>query len=319
MKAAMLGTIVSAVCAITGVASAQNAFPERPVEVTIPFSPGDTDNMLRPFVERMGNVLGKPVVFQYKPGAGGAIGARDVATRKPDGYALIGTSPGSIVVAPLITANIAYSLKSFAPVAALSEGGLLMVVQASSPWKTLGDLVAHAKAHPDKITFSTSGAKGITHMLGEAFASAANIKLTHIPYKGSAEAIVGLLGGQIDMASTAIGPALGHIRTGDLRPLAVFADERLKALPDVPTVREAGYDVGHATLYGLLAPAGTPRDVIDKLYGAAKVVAQEHEAEITRSLAPMGAQIHVLGPDEYTTYLAEQDSMYSAAAADLKN
>ena len=296
---------------------AADAFPVKPIQLVIPFAPGDTDNMLRPFVEKMGEFLGQPVVLSYKPGAGGGVGAGQVATSKPDGYTLVGTSPGSIVVVPLANKDIRYTPESFTPVAALSEGGLMLVVPASAPWKTMKDLVEHSKKNPGKVTFTSSGAMGITHLLAEIFAKEAGVKWSHIPYQGSAPAITALLGGHVDMASTAIAPAQSHIKAGTLRPLAVFGDTRLKAYPDVPTLKELGYNVGSPTLYGISAPKGTPREVVDALYAAAKKATDKYNDAIAANLNLFGAEIRLLGPDEYAAYLKSQNQLFSSALKTL--
>ncbi|MVW77684.1 tripartite tricarboxylate transporter substrate binding protein [Bordetella sp. 02P26C-1] len=297
--------------AATGALAATD-FPVRPIQVVIPFQPGDTDNMLRPFLERMNEFLKQPMVLQYKPGAGGGVGAGAVATSAPDGYTLVGTSPGSIVVVPLANEEVKYTPEDFTPVAALSEGGLMIVVPSSSRWKSVDDLVKYSKSHPETITFTSSGALGITHLLAEAFTNTAGVKWRHIPYKGSAPAITALLGGHVDMASTAIAPAQAHIQAGTLRPLAVFGETRLKAYPDVPTLKELGYDIGSPTYYGISAPKGTPPEVVNKIYEAAKQVSDKYGDEIAKNLATFGAQPMVLGPQEYKDYLQGQKALFSA-------
>ena len=292
-------------------------FPSRPIQLVIPFAPGDTDNMLRPFVEKMGEFLGQPVVLNYKPGAGGGVGAGFVATSKPDGYTLVGTSPGSIVVVPLANKDIRYSPDSFIPVAALSEGGLMLVVASSSPWKNLRELVEQSRKEPDKLTYSSSGSMGITHLLGEIFNKEAAIKWNHIPFPGSAPAITALLGGHVDIASTAIGPAQSHLKAGTLRALAVFGDTRLKAYPDVPTLKELGYKVGSPVLYGISAPKGTPKAVVDALYSAAKKAAEKYHDPIETNLGLFAAEIRLLGPDEYSAYLKRQNQLFSGAIKTL--
>jgi len=298
-------------------AKAAENFPSKPIQLVIPFAPGDTDNMLRPFVEKMGEFLGQPVVLNYKPGAGGGVGAGFVATSKPDGYTLVGTSPGSIVVVPLANKDIRYTPDSFTPVAALAEGGLMLVVPASSPWKNMKDLVEHSRKNPGKVTFTSSGAMGITHLLAEIFGKQAGIKWSHIPYQGSAPAITALLGGHVDMASTAIAPAQSHIKAGTLRPLAIFGTTRLKAYPEVPTLKELGYNVGSPTLYGISAPKGTPKEVVDALYAAAKKATDKYHDSIASNLTLFGAEIRLLGPDEYAAYLKNQNQLFTSAIKTL--
>lgn len=288
-------------------------FPNKPIQLVIPFAPGDTDNMLRPFTDKMGEFLGQPVVLNFKPGAGGGVGAGQVATSKADGYTLVGSSPGSIVVVPLANKDIKYSPESFTPVAALSEGGFMLVVAQASPWKNMKDVVEHSKKNPGKVSFSSSGFMGITHLLGEIFTKEAAIKWNHIPFAGSAPAIVALLGGHVDLASTAIGPAQAHIKAGSLRPLAVLGDTRLGAYPEVATLKELGYKVGSPVLYGISAPKGTPKEVVNALYAAVKKTSEKYNEQIAASLGVLGAEIKVLGPDEYAAYLKNQNQLFSAA------
>ena len=296
---------------------AAQTFPVKPIQLVIPFAPGDTDNMLRPFVEKMAEFLGQPVVLNYKPGAGGGVGAGFVAASTPDGYTLVGTSPGSIVVVPLANKDVRYTPESFAPIAALAEGGLMLVVASNSQWKTVKDLVENSKKNPGKITFTSSGALGITHLLAEIFSKEAGVKWTHIPYQGSAPAITALLGGHVDMASTAIAPAQAHIKAGTLRPLAVFGDTRLKAYPEVPTLKELGYNVGSPVLYGISAPKGTPKEVVDAIYAAAQKATEKYNDQIAGNLTLLGAQINLLGPEQYAAYLKTQNQMFAGAVKTL--
>ena len=293
-------------------ARAADSFPTRAIQLVIPFAPGDTDAMLRPFADRMGEFLGQPVVLNYKPGAGGGVGAGVVANSKPDGYTLVGTSPGSIVVVPLANKDIQYTPESFTPIASLAEGAMLLVVNSSSPWKNMKELVEYSKKNPGTITFSSSGALGITHLLAEIFAKEAGINWRHIPYQGSGPAITALLGGHVTMSATAIAPAQAHMKAGTLRPMAVFGDNRMKAFPDVPTLKELGYNVGSPTLYGISAPKGTPKEVVDALYAASKKVVEKYGDSIAASLALLGAEPRLLGPAEYATYLKTQNQLFSA-------
>lgn len=309
---------VGATLLATSPASAQ-AFPNKPIQLVIPFAPGDTDQMLRPFVDKMGEFLGQPIVMNYKPGAGGGVGAGSVAASKADGYTIVGSSPGSLVVVPLANKEVKYTTDSFQPIAALSEGALMLVVPAASPYKNIKDLVEQAKKAPGKITFTSSGALGITHLLAEIFSQDAGIKLSHIPYQGSAPAITALLGGHVDMASTAIAPAQAHIKAGTLRPLAVFSDKRLKAYPDVPTLREMGYKLGSPTLYGILAPKDTPKEVVDALHGAARKVVEKYGDQVAQTLSTMGAEVNLLSPDEYGAYLKNQAQLFSTGIRTLTN
>ena len=298
-------------------AQAAEPFPTKSIQIVIPFAPGDTDNMLRPFLDKMGEFLGQPVILTYKAGAGGGVGAGMVATSKPDGYTLVGTSQGSIVVVPLFNKEVKYTTESFAPIASLSEGGFMLLVRSDSQWKNLKELIEYSKQNPKKINFTTSGAMGVTHLLAEIFANEAGVQWTHIPEKGSGPAVTALLGGHVEMTSSAVAPALAHIRAGTLRPLATFGENRLKAFPDVPTFKELGYKIASPGYYGISAPAGTPPEVVDAIYQAAKKATDKYQKQIGENLGGFGAEIKLLPPKEYAEYLASQKKLFSDAKKNL--
>ena len=318
----MKKTLLTAAIALTASlfslsAPAAEPFPTKSIQVVIPFAPGDTDNMLRPFLDKMGEFLGQPVILTYKAGAGGGVGAGMVATSKPDGYTLVGTSQGSIVVVPLFNKEVKYTTESFAPIASLSEGGFMLLVRSDSQWKNLKELIDYSKKNPKKINFTTSGAMGVTHLLAEIFANEAGVQWTHIPEKGSGPAVTALLGGHVEMTSSAVAPALSHIRAGTLRPLATFGENRLKAFPDVPTFKELGYKIASPGYYGISAPAGTPPEVVDAIYQAAKKATDKYQKQIGENLGGFGAEIKLLPPKEYAEYLASQKKLFSDAKKNL--
>lgn len=315
--------ILSVLGGILSLFSAQSVaadkFPVKPVQVIIPFQPGDTDNLLRPFVERMGEFLGQPVSLVYKPGAAGAVGAGFVATSKPDGYVLVGTSHSSVSVVPLTNKQVAYSLDSFEPVACLVESGSLIVVLSSSPWQTFQDLIDASKKAPGKITFTSSGTFGTNHLIPEGLAKEAGVKWNHIPSQGSGPAITATLGGHVNMASTAVAPAAPHIKAGTLRPLAAYGNKRLQAFPDVPTLQELGYSIASPSYYGLLAPKGTPKAVVDKIYAAAQKAVETYNGQISTRLEPFGVEIKLMNPEDYKTWLKGQSALFSGILKSMGN
>lgn len=294
---------------LPALASAQ-AYPNQPIQVVSPFAPGSTDQMLRPYLEKLPEFLGQPAVLSYKPGAGGAVGAGFVAASKPDGYTLVGTSIGSIVLGPLANKDAKFGLESFVPVAAVAEGNLLLVVPAKSPFKTLKELVDYSKQNPGKLSYSSSGALGITHILTEILAKEAGVRWTHVAFQGSGPGVTALLGGHVDIAGTTAGPVQAHIKAGTLRPLAVFGDARMKAFPEVPTLRELGFNVASPVVYGLLAPKGTPQAVVDSLYGALVKVQAKYGDAIATNLAVSGAEPRLMNPREYERHLQTQQKIY---------
>ena len=297
--------------------SQAQSYPRQTVQLISPFAPGSTDMMLRPFAEKMAEFIGQPVVVSYKPGAGGTVGAAFVANSKPDGYTLVGTSIGSIVLGPLASKDVKFNLDSFVPVAAVAEGSLILVVPSSSTYRTMKDLVDYSKKNPGKVSYSSSGTMGAVHVLTEVAAKEAGVKWNHIAFQGSGPGVTALLGGHVDMSSSSAGPVQAHIKAGTLMPLAVYGETRMRAYPDVPTLKELGYNVASPIVYGLLAPKGTPKEVIDVLYDGLKKVAAKYRAEIETNLAVSGAEIRLMSPDEYLAHLRSQQKLYSDAVQAL--
>jgi len=293
--------------------AAEKKFPTKPITVIIPFQPGDTDNNLRPFTDKMAQYLGQPLNFVYKPGASGSIGAGYVGkVAEPDGYTLVGSQQSSLVLVPLTQKGVPYTWKDFAPVCGLAGGYNVIAVQSKARWKNIQEFLAEAKQNPGKISYSSgSGALGITTLAAEAFFKEAGVKLNLIPAQGSGPAVVAILGGHTDAVSSQITPAFPHIQAGTLRPLVVSTDKRVQALPDVPTSVELGYKVSVPSLYGLLAPKGTPKEVVEAIALAAKKAAEEHKAAIEASLSKSGMGIHYTGPEGFAQFLKSQNDYWT--------
>ncbi len=297
--------------------SAEKKFPTKPITVVIGFAPGDTDNILRPFVEKMPEYLGQPMTFVYKPGAAGSLGAGFVASSKPDGYTLVGTSQSSITVVPHSQKDVGYTWESFAPVCYVAEALYLFAVKADSPWKTMKDFVADARKEPGKLTYSSSGAFGLPHIGGEMVAKAAGMKLKYIPSTGSTPAVTAVLGGHVDAVSTPATPVFAHIQAGTMRALAVFTKDRSPFLADTPTFLEMGYPVSLDVITGFLAPKGTPKDIVDTIASAAQKVAQDHKAFVVERLGNQGQKLRYGGPADYTAALRGYNETFSKVIKDL--
>jgi tripartite-type tricarboxylate transporter receptor subunit TctC len=258
--------------------SALALYPERIVKIVVPFAPGGgTDVIARTLAQEMARDLGVSVVIENKPGAGTIIGTQAVAASEPDGYTLLmGTFANA--VNPSLQAKLPYDAhKDFAAIALVARSFNIVVVNPKSPIKSIADLIAAAKADPDKLTYGTFGTGTSAHLAGELFKSMAKVGLTTVPYKGAAPAITDLIGGQIQLMFTTVASAASLIEGGQLRALAVTSAERSPAFPQLPTVAEAGVP-GYAaeSWYGLFAPAKTPADVIARLNkSAAKAVQSE--------------------------------------------
>ena len=291
--------------------AAEKKYPIRPIQVVVAYSPGSTDTYLRPITEKLPEYLGQPLSFVYKPGAGGSVGASFVAKSRADGYTLFGVSAGPVIVGPLTKEELDFTLDSFTPLCNYIRAPVGVAVKAESPIKTIKDLVEAAKASPGKLTYSTAGAFGATHLYMEMFCKEAGIKWTYIPSQGSGPTITALLGGHVNVASTAIAPALPHLRAGTLRALAVYRPTRMRALPDAPTLKELGYPIHSSSPYGILAPKDTPKEVVDTIYQAAKKVVDNHRDFLSERLDKLGAEIGLESPEEYTAHLARQYELFS--------
>lgn len=243
------------------------SYPTRPVRFILPFpAGGPTDLLGRIMGQKLAAQLGQPVVPENRPGAGGNVGTDYASKQAPDGYAIVLASP-SLAISPSLYKKLGYDpVKDFAPISMVAHIPNVLLVHPSVPAKTLKELVQLAKANPGKLNFGSGGLGTSNHLGSELFKSLAGVNIVHVPYKGSNEAMVGMMGGHVDMVVIGVPPTLPHIKAGRVRPLAVLAAERLPYLPDVPTAREAGIPNFEVTTWYVLAvPAGTPREIIGRL------------------------------------------------------
>jgi len=276
---ALFMAVVLALTLLGAEASAQEAYPSKPITLVVPFPPGGVaDIVARPAADALGRVLGAPVVIENKAGAGGGIGMAYVAKAKPDGYTLL-LALSSISILPeadkIIGRPPMYQLDQRVPIARLTADPTVLAVRADSPWKTLQEFVADAKKRPGAISYGSSGNYGTMHVPMEMFASDAGIKLLHVPYTGAGPAVVGLLGGNIDAVASGPSTVIQHVKAGTVRVLASWGDHRLVSLPDVPTLSESGFNAVFFQWSGLFAPAGTPAPVLAKLRDAARITASD--------------------------------------------
>ncbi|AVP58622.1 tripartite tricarboxylate transporter substrate binding protein BugE [Pulveribacter suum] len=278
LRRTLLSTLAAcaAAAAFAPLANAQAGdYPSRPIKLIVPFAPGgSTDMVARMLADKMTQVLGQPVVVDNRGGAGGSIGADAIAKSAPDGYTIGMATVSTHGANPAIYARLPYdAVKDFAPITNVMSVPSVFVVHPGVPAKTMAEFIALAKARPGKYTFASPGAGSLGHANIENFMNLAGIDLLHIPYKGAGQAITDALGGQVDAMTDNLPSTLSNIQSGKLRPLAVLALKRSPVLPDVPTYSELGYPgMGDGGWFGLVAPAGTPRPIIDKLNAAAHQV-----------------------------------------------
>jgi tripartite-type tricarboxylate transporter receptor subunit TctC len=308
---------IAALLACFAAAAFAQPYPSKPIRVIVPFAPGgNVDITARLVAPALAEILGQPVVVENKPGAGGTIGADFVAKSPPDGYTLLMGSNSTFSVAPsLYPKNPYHPLRDFAPVTMIATAPFVLVVNPALPAKDARELVALAKASPGKLTMSSAGTGSSNHLVGELFQEISGARFTHIPYKGSGQALTDLMGGQVNLHFDQITSAASHIQAGKLRALMVTAPARVPMLPDVPTAAEAGYPSFEATnVTGLIAPAGTPREVIDKLNAATqKVIAQP---AIRERFAGIGAEATGGTPEQFGNYIRDDFSKWTRIVKD---
>jgi tripartite-type tricarboxylate transporter receptor subunit TctC len=254
-------------------------FPSRPINIVAPFPPGgQADLMARPTAAAMEKILKSPVVVVNKTGAAGAVGMSFVANSKPDGYTLL-MALSSISIIPeadkLFDRKPAYTMDQLVPVGLISADPTIFVVRADRPWKSVKEFVEDAKKRPEGIAYSSSGIYGTLHMAMEMFVYSAGIKLKHVPYNGAAPALTSLLGHHVDCMAVAPAVALPHIKAGKLRPLAGWGEKRVAVLPEVPTLKELGYDAEFYIWAGLFAPRGMPEPIMKKLRDTVRAAVQD--------------------------------------------
>ena len=282
---------IVAALAFAVVTAAGAQYPNKPIKLIVPFPPaGSTDISARALAGKLGERLGQPVIIENKPGAGGNIGSDVAAKAAPDGYTLVVGTVGTHAINSGLYSKMPYDpIKDFAPVVLLSTTPNVLVVPPSFPANSVQDVIRLAKAKPGELTFASSGAGTSIHLSGEMFKSMAGIDMTHIPYKGSAPMLIDLLSAQVNMAFDNLSASMVHIKAGKLRALATTGAKRAPALPDLPTVSEAGLPGYEATSWNAIyAPAGTPKEIIDKLNRESNVVLQSPETR--RYFAEQGAE-----------------------------
>jgi tripartite-type tricarboxylate transporter receptor subunit TctC len=292
------------------------AYPAKPVRIIVPFAPGGVDVTARIVADRLTAALGQPFIVENRPGAGGSVGAKMVASSEPDGHTLMFSTPGPVVVSPVMNRNAGYdAVKSFAPVAIVSQSPLLLVVHPAVPAKTVKELVAYAKANPGKVHFPSPGFGTQPHLVGEMFKSMTGLDIVHVPYRGSAPAITDLLAGQMQIYFDNFANVLQHIESGRLRALAVTGDARNPQLPDVATMEEGGYGGIAATYWnGMLAPAGTPAAVVARLNAAVNQALAT--PEVRAALVKLGSAPRTATPQEFATFIATESERWGKVVRD---
>lgn len=316
----ILATAAAAMALVGGtVAQAQGKYPERTITIVVPSAPGgSTDFTARLIAEPLSRALGQAVVVDNKAGASGNIGNQHVAKAKPDGYTLLLAYSGYQVGNPHLFKKAGWDpIKDFTPVAMLTRASQVVAARANLPVNNLRELVAYAKAHPDKLNYASSGNGSIQHIAGELFKQMTGTSLTHVPYKGAGPAVQDLLGGQVDLFFTTPASVVSHIKADKLKGLAVTSSARLSSLPQVPTTRES--DLKDFTLdswFALYAPAGTPNDIVQQINTEiAKILASP---DVKKKAEDAGTLVDHMGPAQLGEYTRKELAYWGRVIQDAK-
>jgi tripartite-type tricarboxylate transporter receptor subunit TctC len=293
------------------------SYPDKPIRFILPQAPGGVHDLLgRIIAQKLSEELGQAVICENRAGSGGNVGTTVAANARPDGYTIVLVS-AALSYSPSLYKKLNYDpIRDFAPISLVADVPVALLIQPSRPFKTLKELVEYAKANPGKLNFGSGGIGSANHLHVELFKNLTKINIVNVAYKGAGPALTGLMGGEIDLMMTAFPSALPHIQTGKLKALAVMSPERLQSLPDVPTAREAGIDnFNVSTWYGILAPAGTPNGIINRLSAAwSKVVKMPDTIAMLQKagLEPLSGT-----PDQFSEYLKAEVARWSKIIKDV--
>ena len=308
--------LIGLIAPLVGVAASRPAcaqsFPSRPITLIVPFAPGGSTSVVARIVaERLGDVLGQNIIVDNRPGAGGTLAARAFVSSPADGYNLLLGYSGTIAIGPTLYPKAGFDpRRDFAPIGLIGSAPAILVVHPDLKVGSVAELIARAKAAPGSIEYGSAGVGTVTHIAGELFNRMARVKIVHVPYKGSGPVLNDLLGGHIKMSFTPIPAVHGHLEAGTLQALAVTSAARSPLLLDVPTVAESGLPGYEAVLhYGLLAPAGTPRPIVERLNAALREALRS--PDLLNRLAQDGADPLPSSPDEYAADIDADERKWS--------
>ena len=307
----------TALPALSRVASAQ-AYPTRPVTIVDTFPPGGSTGIIaRILADKFSETIGQQFIVDQRGGAGGTVGARQIARSAPDGYTIMLGFTGTLAIAPSLYSNSGYDpRKDFAPIGRIGTAPSSLVVHPSFPARSVAELISYAKANPGKVSFGSAGIGSVNHVAGELFAAMAGIKLLHVPYRGTGPALTDLLGGHIPVVFAPVPATHENAKNGLIRMLGVTSLSRSTLVPDMPTIAEQGLNGYEAVLlYGLVAPAGTPRPIIERLNKELRAVLRSDD--IRARFATVGAEPLSSTPDEYAADIEREEAKWSALVKSL--
>lgn len=294
----------------TAAAYAQN-YPNKPIRWIVAFSPGGGgDTLVRTVARKLSDALGQEVVVDNRPGAGGNIGYTIVARAAPDGYTLLHGYIGNLAIAPNLYARLPYDpVNDFAPISEIATAPNIFVSHPSVPANNLGEFIAYAKANPKKVNFASPGIASAGHLAGELLKTAAGIDMVHVPYKGAGQAVIDLLGGQVQVMFSSMTAVIPHLSSGKLKAFATTGLRRSPTFPDLPTVAESGYPGFEATSWhGVLAPAGTPKPIIDLLHN--EIIKVLESSDVKERLNNLGMEIIGSSPQAFREYIKRESQTW---------
>ena len=311
-----LRALLVSLLGLSATASIAQNFPSKPVRLIVTYPPGgSSDLMARIMGQKLNEFWGQPIVIESKPGAAGSIGMEYAARQPADGYTFVIGNLQPAAVNPLIS-KVPYNMdKDFVPVSLTTTGPNILVVPAASPYKTLAELLAAARARPGAINFATSGPGSLSHLAAELMMRQANVKMSHIPYKGGGQAIIDVIAGQVQMIVSDALPVAQHLKSGKVRALAITSAKRSPLFPDIPTFAEAGLQgLTVVNWWGAFLPTGTPQGIVNQYLAAfGKVMA---DPDLKERFAGLGVEAHASTQEEFRAFIASERTVYARLIAD---
>lgn len=307
----VISTLALACCALLPGFAVAQAYPSKTVRFVLPYPPGGpTDLLGRLIAQKLSDELGQQVIPDNRPGAAGNIGLEIAAKSKPDGYTIVLSAPG-IAISPSLYTRLAYNPQTdLAPISLVSQIQNVMMVHKSVPARSLKEFIAVVRRHGGKVNFSSSGAGSTNHLASELLKNMYKLNMVHIPYKGGAAQMIAIMSGEVDMGIAAVPAAVSAVKADKVRAIAVLGEQRVPALPEVPTARESGSPDFVVTIwYGVLAPAGTPRPIIDRLNAAVQKAMLSPDTR--KTLLGNGAEPRVSSPDEFASFIKSETARYA--------
>jgi tripartite-type tricarboxylate transporter receptor subunit TctC len=299
------------IAALMGSTALAQTYPSKPVRLIVTYPPaGSSDLMGRILGQKLAELWGQPVIVENKPGAAGSIGMDYAARQPPDGYSFVIGNLGPVAVNPLLS-KVPFDVeRDFVPVSLIATGPNVLVVNPKTPVKTLGELIAYARANPGKLNFGSGGPGSVAHLSGEMLKSLAHVDIVHVPYKGGILSVNDLIAGHVQMVFSDALPVMQHIRAGTLRALAITSPERSPLVPDVPTCVESGLSgLVAVNWWGVLLPAGTPKAVADKFYS--DLVKVMHDPDVKEKFAQLGVEAVSGTAEQFAAYMRTETAKYA--------